>query len=410
MSRVIIVGAGQAGGQAAAYLARNGFDGEIFLLGEEALPPYERPPLSKAVLKGERQPEDGVFVSAEDLAGLGVELRLGCAVAALDRAAGQVLLGGGGDTVSYEKLLLTTGGRPRALPLPGSDLDGVFLLRHAEDARGLAARLQSGVSLAVIGGGFIGLEVAASARQRGCAVTVIEAAPRILGRALPPEAAAAMADLHREQGVEILTDRGIEGFAGETRLSGIRLADGGLVPADVAVVGIGITPETALAEAAGLEVDDGILTDEFGQTSDPQIFAAGDCARAYLPRYGARLRLESYQNANLQAENVARSIMGESGAYDPVPWLWSDHYDWTLQTAGFPAAGDRVVVREYDDGKRLFFALEGSQFKGVAGLGRGASIAKDLRVAQMMLERGLSPDPAVLADPNRPLKKLLAGG
>ena len=309
MSRLVIVGAGQAGGQAAAYLARNSFDGEILLLGEESLPPYERPPLSKAVLKGERQPEDGIFVSAEELAGLGVELRLGCEVVALERATQEVVLGGG-DRVGYDKLLLTTGGRPRALALPGSGLDGVFLLRHAEDARGLMARLKPGAKIAVIGGGFIGLEVAASARQCGCDVTVIEAAPRILGRALPLEAAEAMAALHRAQGVEILTATAIAAFAGGESLEGIQLADGRLVPADVAVVGIGITPETALAEAAGLDVDDGILTDAYGQTSDPQIFAAGDCTRAYLPRYGAQLRLESYQNANLQSENVARSIMG----------------------------------------------------------------------------------------------------
>ena len=412
MSRVVIVGAGQAGGQAAAFLARNNFPGEILLLGEEPLAPYERPPLSTAVLQGARQPADGIFASAALLCELGVELQLGRPVAALDPGSRTLAFADGG-ALTYDQLLLTTGARPRALPLPGAGLDGVFLLRRAEDARAIAARLRPGAKLAVIGGGFIGLEVAASARQRGCHVTVVEAAPRILGRSLPAEAAAAMAGLHQDMGVKILTGASIAALEGDAsdgngRLRGIALADGRLLPAEIAVVGIGITPETTLARQAGLAVDDGIITDEFSRSSDPQIFAAGDCARAFLPRYGALLRLESYQNANLQAENVARSILGEASPYDPVPWLWSDHYGWTLQTAGFPALAEEVIQRGGgEDGKRLFFSLQGGKLIGIAGLGKGAAVAKDVRLAQMMMERGLSPDLSALADPGRPLKKLL---
>ncbi len=408
MPHVVIVGAGQAGGRAALALRRRGFEGEITLIGAEALPPYERPPLSKAVLTGEASVEQGFLASQEAYHAGKIDLRLAQSVISLDRARRRVGLADGG-SVTYDKLVLATGAEPRRLQLPGSELAGVLLLRTAADALDLKARLQKG-PLIVVGGGFIGLEVAASARSLGCEVTVLEAAERILGRSIPPMMADAMAALHASKGVVIRTAAQIEGFEGEGEVTGVRLRGGAILPAACVLIGIGIIPRCELAAAAGLEVDNGILTDADGRTADPDVFAIGDCARFHMTRYGRRVRLESFQHADRHGDALAAKLCGGEGVYDPVPWLWSDQYDRTLQTAGFFDEADAFVTRRLDEtGSQLLFALRQGELSAVAGLGPTANIGQPVRLTQLMIEQGRRPSPEDLADPAKPLKKLLKG-
>ncbi len=409
MSRTIIVGGGQAGGRCAMTLRTRGYQGGILLLGGEEHPPYRRPPLSKTVLLGEHSVEDGYFRPLSDYADNDIEMRLGRRVTAVDAGGGMIRLDDG-DSEAFDFLVLATGATPRPLSLPGHDLDGVFLFRTAADAQAIRERLQPARRVVIIGGGFIGLEVASSARQLGCRVTVLEAQDRILSRSVPVEAARAVAEVHEEEGVAIRTGVRIESLQGDDRVAGVVLADGETVPADVVVVGIGITPDTALAEAAGLELCDGILTDEYGRTSVDNVFAAGDCAAVYLPRYGRHVRLESFQNADQQGMNVAATIAGEPAGYDPVPFVWSDQYQRVLQTAGFPARGDRHVQRgTLEDQNLVLFSFAGDRFVGVTGWGQGRQIAKDIRGAQSLMQQGVNPDPDQLADPAVAVKALAAG-
>ncbi len=406
---VVIVGAGQSGGRTAALLRQEGFEGTITLIGSENHPPYERPPLSKAVLKGEKTPDHCFLYSPDFYAENRIDLLTGRTVTALDPMAKSVTLDDGSER-SFDALVLATGGVVKRLPLPGADLSGIHVVRTLEDSAELGADLKPGAKVVVIGGGFIGLETAASAHQMGCDVTVLEGAPRILGRSIPEVVAAAVARLHLEMGVKIILNARIAGFEGNDRISGIRFQDDTVLPADAVVIGIGIAPGTALAEAAGIACGDGILVNEFGATSVPDIYATGDCACGRNPRYDASIRLESWQNADMQARAVARSICGKAEAYAPVPWLWSDQFDWTLQTAGLPHRAEQVVTRgRYEDGAIIFFCLEEGKLIGVAGFGKGSFIAKDVRVAQMMMERGIDPDPTTLADESVPLRKLMKG-
>lgn len=411
VDRVVIVGAGQSGGRTAALLRQEGFEGEIVLIGAEAHPPYERPPLSKAVLKGEKQADHCFLYDAAFYSENRIDLRTAERVAAIDTDAKTVTLAGG-DVLDYGALVLATGGAVKRLPLPGADLGGIHVVRTLEDSAELGADLKADAKIAVIGGGFIGLETAASARQMGCAVTVLEGAPRILGRSVPQEVADSVARLHREKGVDIRLNVRIAGFEGaEGRISGVRFEDGSVLDADAVVIGIGIAPDTAIAEAAGIPCEDGVLVDEFGASRVAGVYATGDCARAVNPRYGETIRLESWQNADMQARTVARSICGKAEAYAPVPWLWSDQFDWTLQTAGLLHRCDTVVTRgAFEDGAIVFFCLEDGALVGVAGFGQGAAIAKDVKVAQMMMERGVSPPAEALADPDQPLRKLMKAG
>ncbi len=410
MEHVVIVGAGQAGGRTARALREQGFEGEITLIGEEPLLPYERPPLSKAVLKGEAGVEDGMLADEDAYLQHNITFKGTCRAEALD-AEGRTVGLCDGSSLTYDHLVLTTGGVAKNLPVPGSDLAGVHLLRTAAHASALSEELKEGARIAIVGGGFIGLEVAASARQRGCEVTVLEGFERILARSLPEATAADVASVHAQNGVEIRTNVRIASLRGKGRVEAVVFEDASELPVDAVVVGIGIAPDTKLAEAGGLEVDNGIVTDQFGRTSKARIYAAGDCASAFMPRYGRHVRLESYQNANLQPANLARTIRGEERVYDPVPWLWSDQYDWNLQTAGFPNEFDTVVSRgSAGEGAVVYFSLKDGVLKGVAGLGQGAAIARDVRFCQMMMERGISPPADRLADPDVALKDLLKGG
>ena len=407
---VVIVGAGQSGGRAAALLRQEGFQGDITLIGAEAHPPYERPPLSKAVLKGDKTADHCFLYEADFYQQQNITLITGKTVEAIDADAHTVTLDDG-TSHSFDALIFATGGVVKRLPLPGADLAGIHVVRTLDDSAELGKALTPGARIVVIGGGFIGLETAATARQKECDVTVLEGAPRILGRSIPEVVAAAVSRLHEENGIKIVLNARIQAFEGSDHVTGIRFEDGSVMPADAVVIGIGIAPGTDLAKSAGVECGDGIMVDEFGATNIPGIYATGDCACGNNPRYGAAIRLESWQNADMQGRTVARSICGKPEAYAPVPWLWSDQFDWTLQTAGLPHRAEKIVTRgQYEDGAQIFFCLEGDTLIGVAGFGKGSAIAKDVRMAQMMMERGVNPDPAALADESIPLRKIMKDG
>ncbi len=396
--RVVIVGAGQAGAAAAAKLRALGHAGPLTLVGDEAHPPYQRPPLSKAYLMGEL-PRERLFLRPPAFwAEQGVELILGAPALGIDRAARVVRLAG--RDLPYDALILATGATPRRLPAAiGGDLDGVHVVRSLADIDRLRPAMAAGARLLVVGGGYIGLEAAAVARKLGLAVALVEAAPRILGRVACAETADQIRALHVRHGVEIHEGVGLARLTGAGHVTGADLADGRHLPADLAIVGIGVTPNDGLAAAAGPAVRGGIVVDDRGCTADPAIWAAGDCA--LLPFRGAMIRLESVQNAIDQAEAVAANILGADAPYVPKPWFWSDQYDLKLQIAGLNLGHDRVVVRPGAAASHWYFA--GDRLLAVDALGD----ARAYMIGKRLIEAGRSADPAVLADPGADLKALL---
>jgi 3-phenylpropionate/trans-cinnamate dioxygenase ferredoxin reductase subunit len=397
---MVIVGAGQAGGRAALTLRAAGHDGPIVLLGAEAVAPYERPPLSKEFLRGERTLDTFTLAGPAALAAAAIDFRPATAVTAIDRRRGTVSLADG-ETLAYARLLLATGRAPRRLPLAAGLESVVHLLRDLNDALALRARLVPGARLAIVGGGFIGLEVAASARALGAEASVIEILPRLLARCVPPEIAARLARRHAAAGVELILGRRIEQLARSAGGATLRLDDGRASEAEAVLIGIGAAPRTALAAAAGLAVDDGILVDQTLQTSDPAIFAAGDVAAC------GRQRLESWPNAEVQGARAARNMLGAGERRSGLPWFWSDQYELSLRMAGHPEHGRRTVERPgAEDGLLLFHLAADGRIVGVSGVGP-ASFAREFKVAQLMAERALAPDPAVLSDPALRLRTLL---
>ncbi len=400
--RVVIVGAGQAGASAAQKLRALRHEGPITLVGDEAFPPYQRPPLSKGYLLGEL-PRERLFLRPADFwAEQKIALVLGQPVLAIDRARKSVILPD--RRVPYDALILTTGGAPRRLPAQmGGALRGVHVLRTLADVDHLRPELEEARKLLIIGGGYIGLEVAAVARKRGLDVVLVEAAPRILARVACAETAAAIRALHEAHGVEIHEGVAPARLLGRACVEGAELADGRHIDADLALVGIGITPNVALAKAAGLEVDDGpvggIVVNDLGQSSDPAIWAAGDCAQ--FPLNGARVRLESVQNAIDQAEAVAANILGAGKPYQPIPWFWSDQFDLKLQIVGLNRGYDHVVVREGPPASHWYFRQ--GRLIAVDSLGD----ARAYMVARRLLAAGISPDPAQINDPTVDLRALL---
>lgn len=398
----VIIGAGHAGGRAAEAMRPLGFTGGIVMIGAEPHLPYERPPLSKELLQTEGC--EG-FALIQDQAWYdeqGITCRLGAAATAIDPAAKTVALADGG-TVAYDKLLLTTGVTVRRLTIPGADLANVHYLRTIDDSRAIEALLRPGRNVAVVGGGFIGLEVAASARKRGAAVTVLEAADRLMGRGVIPAISDTFLGLHRDNGVEVRLGAGVDRFEGDGKVARVALADGTAIPADLVIVGIGVIPETALAEAAGLKVDNGIVVDEHCRASAPDIYAAGDATSHYSPHYGRHIRLESWENAQNQAIAAARNMCGEDVAYSGVPWMWSDQYDVGLQVAGVPADWDAVVYRG-DPASRGFLAFQmaGDEVVGVLSVNR----PRDMRFARRLIGSGKTVDPKALADEETALRDL----
>lgn len=401
MARMVIVGAGLAGAKAAEALRDRGFDGEVTLIGDEPHRPYERPPLSKEFLAGKADRES-VFVHPEEwYAEQRVELRLGAATR-IDRAGHRVELVDGG-TVGYDKLLLATGSRPRSLPVPGIEARGVHMLRRLEDAERLKSILTPGSRLAVIGAGWIGLEVAAAAREAGVEVCVLEALELPLLRVLGPEVALIFADLHDERGVDLrfgVTVREITTRDGVA--CGVRLADDTEVPADNVLVSVGITPNTGLASEAGLEVRDGILVDASLRTTDPDIYAAGDVASAYHPLLGRHIRVEHWANALNQPATAAAAMLGSAAVYDELPYFYTDQYDLGMEYIGHvePGAHDRIVFRG-NVTKHEFIAFWLNHNRILAGM--AVNTWDMIDPIKALIRSRTTIDPEKLADPAEPL-------
>jgi len=406
---MVIIGAGETGARAAFTLREQGWTGSITLIGTEVHAPYERPPLSKSALTEAGAPFPKFVAQAAQFADAGIETLFGVPVAAIDRPARLVRLEDGRER-AWHKLLLATGALPRRLPLPGADSRHCLTLRSFEDAVALRACFRPGVSIAIIGGGFIGLELAASARANGAEVTLIEALPRILSRGVPVAVAEAVEARHRRAGVGFHIGTGLSAITETASGIEIALTDGTRVAADRLIIGIGAVPETGLAAAAGLAVDNGIAVDGALRTSDPDIHAAGDCCSFPIPLYGARrIRLESWRNAQDQGAHAARAMLGQADAFDAVPWFWSDQYDLTLQVSGLVDEANTTVRRDLGDDAFLMFHLgTDGRLVAASGIGPGNAVARDIRLAEMLIARRASPDPAALADPARKLKGLLA--
>ena len=344
-TRVVIAGAGHAGGSAAAMLRQLGFAGSITLVGEEPIPPYERPPLSKAWLKGEASVESLALRPAEFYTTANIDLRLSTTVTSIDRAAKTVTLGTG-EVLGYDFLILALGARARRLDIPGIGLRGVLELRTAADADQLKAALGPGKRLAVVGGGYIGLEAAASARGLGAEAIIIERESRVLARVACQQLSDFFESYHRAQGVAIEVSAGVAALEGvDGQVTGVRLSDGRLIPCDAALVGVGAVSNDEIARAAGLACDGGIVVDLSARSGDPAIFAIGDCTKRPLPLYGRTMRLESVPNALEQAKQAAAAIYGRPPPPPEVPWFWSDQYDLRLQIAGIPFDATEIVVR-----------------------------------------------------------------
>jgi 3-phenylpropionate/trans-cinnamate dioxygenase ferredoxin reductase subunit len=356
-STFVIVGGGLAAAKAAEALRANEFDGQIVVFGQEEHLPYERPPLSKEFLAGKKALDDFTVHDADWYRESNVEVRLGTDVAAIDRSAHQVVLAGG-ETVEYDKLLLATGSRPRRPNIPGVEADGVHFLRTIDDAATLKSAVREGSSLAIVGAGWIGLEVAAGARGNGAEVTVVEAARLPLLAALGPEAAEVFAELHRENGVNLLLEASVDEITSASGVvTGLRLADGSTVPADAVLVAVGAAPNIELAEQAGLEIGDGgVLVDAALRSSDPDIFAVGDIASAEHPFFGTRIRTEHWANALKQPTVAAESMMGKSAEYDELPYFFTDQYDLGMEYVGYAPSYSRVVFRG-DTDTREFVAF-----------------------------------------------------
>ncbi|MFN5998851.1 MAG: NAD(P)/FAD-dependent oxidoreductase [Paracoccaceae bacterium] len=397
--RVVIVGAGQAGAALAAKLRALGHAGEIVMLGDEPSPPYQRPPLSKAYLLGEME-EDRLWLRGPEFwAENKVEMRLGQPVSAIDPVARTVTVGG--EALAYDHLALTTGSTPRRLPASiGGELEGVYTVRTLADVDAMRAEFQPGRRVIIVGGGYIGLEAAAVASKLGLDVTVLEMAPRILQRVASPETSDYVRGLHQAHGVKVLESTGLDRLVGNSRVTGAQLKDGRELPADFVIVGVGITPNTHLAENAGLVLDNGIATDELGRTSDPSIWSAGDCAS--FPWKGGRIRLESVGNAIDQAEAVAANILGAGAAYQAKPWFWSDQFDLKLQIAGLNTGYDRIVTRKGEGGVVSFWYYRGADLLAVDAM----NDSRAYMVGKRLIEMGKSPAPEVIGQ-TEDLKTLL---
>ncbi len=399
---IIVIGAGHGGAQIVESLRSGGFDGTLIMIGDEAHKPYDRPATSKELLSGGIEIER-VFLKREQFyIDKHIDLRLSATVTAIDRHARTVTLATG-EALSYDKLDIATGARARRITVPGGDLYGVFYLRSLADSQAIGARLGPGKHLAIIGGGYVGLEVAASATKLGCKVAVIEMLERLLARVAGAEIADFYADAHRAAGVDLHFGVMIEGFVGEGSVKAVRLTDGTEIPADVVVVGIGSVPNTELAVAAGLAVENGIVVDDCGRTTDPAIFAVGDATNHPNDLLGKRLRLESVPAAMGQARAAASAIVGNPKPFHELPWFWSDQYDIKLQIAGMSEIGDQVVVRG-NPADRRFAAYYLRRGKIVAV--NAVNSAKDFMVGKKLIVEGRVPDLAKLADVAVPLAEV----
>jgi len=404
--RNVIVGASLAGAKAAQTLREEGFDGSIVLIGEEAERPYERPTLSKDFLQGKSERES-IYVHPQTwYEDHNVELRLGVAVVGIDREQHEVTMADG-EQLGYDKLLLTTGSSPRRLTVPGADLGGVLYLRRVQDSERLKSTLAAAARIVIVGAGWIGLETAAAARAADVEVTVLETAALPLLRVLGREVAQVFADLHRAHGVDLRFGAQLAEITGsDGHADGVRLADGTHVDADAVVVGVGITPNSQLAESAGIEVDNGVLVDASLRSSDPDVYAAGDVANALHPLYGKHIRVEHWANALNQPQAAAKAMLGQSVAYERVPYFYSDQYDLGMEYTGYvePDAYDQVVFRGDTDG-REFIAFWLAEGRVLAGMNVNVWDVTDQ--IQALVRSGTQVDADELADPQTPLDSLL---
>ncbi|WP_270374023.1 NAD(P)/FAD-dependent oxidoreductase [Marinicauda sp. Alg238-R41] len=391
---VVIVGAGQAGLSAAAELRKRKYEGPVTLIGDEPALPYQRPPLSKAYLSGEMALERLWLKPEAWFAKADVSLRKNTRIKAIDRSASAVLTDDG-SRIAYDHLILATGGQARRLPLPGADLPGVYVLRNLAEADQLSEHMSRLKHLVIVGAGYIGLEVAASARKRGIDVTVIEAAERPMARTASPLLGGWFGAIHRGYGVDVRVSSCVDSITGGDFATGVRLTDGKTIDADAVLIAAGLELETSLAEAAGLTVDDGICVDGQARTGDPNIYAAGDAARFYSKRYDRHLRLESVQNAIEQGKAAAQSILGIEAEYDPVPWFWSDQYELKLQIAGLIEGADTMIRRgDPEEGCFSLFHLREGRLVACEAVNCGP----EYMAAQRMIAAGATPDPERLRD------------
>jgi 3-phenylpropionate/trans-cinnamate dioxygenase ferredoxin reductase subunit len=399
----VIVGASLAGAKAAETLRAEGFDGRVVLIGAEGERPYERPPLSKDYLRGEADHKP--FVHEESYyADNEIELRTGIEVTRIEPEASRVHLSDG-ETLAFDRLLLTTGSEPRRVPVPGADLDGVHYLRTVEDSDAIRRRIDAGGTLVTIGAGWIGAEVAASARQRGCDVTIVEMTEVPLERVLGHELGAFYRDVHVDHGVEFIGGAAVEAIEGDGTVAAVRLAGDRRIPADFVVVGIGIQPRVRLAEEAGLEIADGIMCDDHLRTSAPNVYVAGDAAAAFHPHYGRRIRVEHWANALNQGPAAARNMLGREESYARIPYFFSDQYDIGMEYSGYAAQWDEVVFRGDPSGREFIaFWLEGDHV--VAGM--NVNVWDVTGAIQALIRDRLTVDPGVLVDEDTPLEQIIS--
>ena len=401
MTGIVIIGAGHAAGQAAASLRQAKFAGPITIIGDEAHVPYQRPPLSKQYLAG-TQLADKVYLRAEKFyADKDIQLMLDTRATQIDPSTKTINLDNG-ETIAYEKLLISTGSRPRKLSIEGSDLSGIHYLRTMDDVDGIRADVKPGANLVIVGGGYIGLEVAAVGIELGMNVHVLEMEERILQRVTTPEMSAYYHKLHTDRGVHIHTQTGVIGFSGNGSVEKVLCGDESF-DADIVIVGIGIIPNIEIAEEAGIHCDNGIVVDDHCRTSDPDIYAAGDCTNHPNPLMNKRLRLESVPNAMDQARVSTANMLGDDKVYAAIPWFWSDQYDLKLQMVGFSADGDSQVLRGDMDTHQfaIFYLKDGKVVAADA-----VNSPKEFMLCKQLV--GKPADPAKLADPETDLKSLLA--
>lgn len=401
----VVIGASQAGGWVARTLRAEGFEGRVVLIGEEPYLPYERPPLSKAALLGEASLDSTYFWPPESYRELNIEARLGVRAAAIDRARRQVVLEGG-ETVAYDRLALATGARPRRLAIDGADLPGIHYLRTMDDTQAIRGGVAAGATALTVGGGWIGLECAATLGKLGCKSVVVEFADRLCGRAVTPDISDWLLGFHRSHGVDVRLESSVERFEGNGRVARAVLSDGGTIECSLVVVGIGVIPNSELAGEAGLAVENGIVVDALCRTSDPDIFAAGDVTSHPSALLGRRVRLESWENAQNQGIAAGKSMLDRGAPYSEVPWFWSDQHDANIQMVGLPENWDHAATRgDPATGTFITFYLRAEQVVGAIAVNNG----RDVRFAKRLMQAGKQVSAADLANPDIKLQALLKG-
>lgn len=400
----IVVGASHAAAQFAPSLRQEGWEGKITVVGEEAYIPYHRPPLSKAFLAGEKSEQDILIRPGEVYEKANIEFMLNTRVDSIDRSAKKLTLSGG-ESLDYDKLALLTGSRVRRVDLPGVDLAGIHYLRDIADVAAIKQDTGESKNAVIVGGGYIGLETAAVLRKLGMNVTVVEMMERVLQRVTAPEISELYTRVHSEEGVKIICNTGVSAFEGDGHVSTVVCSDGASLAADLVIIGVGIVPNVELAEAAGLEVENGIVVDEYARTSDHDIVSAGDCTNHFNPLYGRRIRLESVQNATDQARVAAMTLCGKEKAYDALPWFWSDQYDLKLQIAGLSQGYDEVITRGDKDSGRSFaaFYLKDDVLIAVDAINK----PPEFMMGKRLIMNKVKPDKVKLADEQISMKELL---